>query len=386
MAGTRLKSEPASAVSVPRNAAAASETTNSEYRTRPSDLVIEAFLDHVRATGEPETFAGICRTPPPKGSRPVFLRRFDVDRKKRADGREAPCAICSPFSPKFLHNGYFTWYPDEAVIRAIGPECGDAVFGGSDYAEAKSVFDLAERERLAVEFLEKNLGKVLGMIVALQATRPAASEAHDIYLTFRRDAPTVQKKLRAIKAADGVLKVSIVRERGKEDEDEDRIDGPRGFGKRDSDFDSYDVTFGQVPDSALLHASFDPLKELDEIELLLAAMPKFTADYEAFKWICDQSASLEALEEAEQAMREAARRYVRLCGKLVSCAEFLSARLFESLDAWGRHADNPFNLEAYHEAGLFRLKHGRTYREREEARLWADMAKLKARGNWPGFD
>ena len=82
---------------VPRSELAASDIAI--YTTRPSESIILRFLDHVRMTGMPETFPTICRTPPPDGSPPRFLRRIDVDRKLRPDGDLAPCAICSPFSP-----------------------------------------------------------------------------------------------------------------------------------------------------------------------------------------------------------------------------------------------------------------------------------------------
>jgi hypothetical protein len=161
-----------------------------QYLSRPSESLVTAFLDHVRRTGAPETFPTICRTKPRAESRPMFLRRFDVDRRKRRNADKVPCPICSPNDPKFLHGGYFVWYPDEGVIRGIGPECGDTVFGGNLYAEAKNQFDREERERQAVEFLEKNLQKILSMIMALEAIRPAAQEAAKLYSDFKRAAPT----------------------------------------------------------------------------------------------------------------------------------------------------------------------------------------------------
>ena len=111
-------------------------TSEPPHRFRPAESVVQLFLEHVRRTAEPETFPTISHSMPRADSRPIFLRRFDVDRKKRPNGDMAPCPICSPNDAKFLNNGYLVWYPDEGVIRAIGPECGDTVFGGDQYAKA----------------------------------------------------------------------------------------------------------------------------------------------------------------------------------------------------------------------------------------------------------
>jgi hypothetical protein len=184
-----------------------------DFSNRPSNELIEAFLQHVRETGEPECFPSITTSKPAPNSRPVFLRQFSIERKRRRDGDMAPCPICSPASPKYLHDGYLAWYPDECVIRAIGPECGDAVFGGTQYAQAKTIFDLVERERLAVEFLQKNLPKALSMLVALRALEEPAAEAERLHQQLRKGGPRILAKLREMKSTGGAISVSIVREK-----------------------------------------------------------------------------------------------------------------------------------------------------------------------------
>ncbi len=91
---------------VSRSEGTPSETACNIYTTRPSDVIIERFLAHVRETGQPETFSTLCREPPSADSPPKFLRKFDVDRKLRPERDMAPCAICSPWKPKFLHDGF----------------------------------------------------------------------------------------------------------------------------------------------------------------------------------------------------------------------------------------------------------------------------------------
>jgi hypothetical protein len=370
---------------VSRGATGARLPTPGEFSTRPSDAVIDAFVQHVREAGEPESFPSITTTKPRSDSRPVFLRRFSIDRKKRRDGEMAPCPICSPESPKYLHDGYLTWYPDECAIRAIGPECGDTVFGGTQYAEAKAAFDLVERERVAVEFLHKNLPKALSMLVALTALEDAATEAERLHEQLRKSAPRIHAKLRQMKSAGGAISVSIVREKTKTKEDARSV-GPRGFGKADSDYDAIEEVFGHFPDTTALYAKFEPMKELRELLNKLTDLPQLRSSDEAFLWACDASESLERLEAAVAILHDCAAGYVRLAERLDRFAEFFSITLFDALDRWGNHEDSAFHLEAEAANGVFRLEHAARWNDRDRVVLRPDMAKLMRRGNLPAFE
>lgn len=354
------------------------------YPSRPDSTLIAAFLDHVRETGSPETFPTICRTKPPVNSKPEFLSYFDIDRKKRPNGDEAPCPICSPTSPKFLYDGCLVWYPDEGVIRAIGPECGDSIFGGTMYADARDRFDRTERERRASEFLERNYPKLLQMLVALEAIRPATLEAARLYADFKRKAPAIQKEFRKINNRDsGTLKVTVVQERVAND---NRVEGPRGFGKTDSEYDSHDEIIGQLPNCTLFLSRFDPVAERREIEDLLMAMPRFTSDYETFSWICDLSEQIETLEAAGDVLRRAAEMYARLVKRLDRVTMLFSNEVFQRLDAWGQHSANDFDLIALCDGTAFRLRHGGSVGGSEQVTFTPDLEKLRARMPWPVLD
>lgn len=356
-----------------------------DFSTRPSDALIDAFLQHVRDSGEPESFLSITTTKPKPDSRPVFLRRFSIERKRRRDGDMAPCPICSPASPKYLHEGYLTWYPDECVIRAIGPECGDTFFGGTQYAEAKTAFDLVERERLAVEFLHKNLPKALSMLVALRSLEDAAVEAERLHHQLRKDGPRIHARLRKIKLAGGAISVSIVREKARK-KDDARSVGPRGFGKADSDYDSTEEVFGHLPDTSALLAKFEPRAELQELIDALLELPQLQSGDQAFLWACDASESLDRLEGAVAKLRSCAGGYVRLTDRLDRFAEFFSETLFSQLHLWGQHEENMFNLAAEAGHGVFRLEHAERWNDRDCVTLRPDMSKLNRRGNLPGFE
>lgn len=357
----------------------------SDFSTRPSDALIDAFLQHVRNSGEPENFPSIAMTKPKPDSRPVFLRRFSIERKRRSDRDMAPCPICSPASPKYLHEGYLTWYPDECVIRAIGPECGDTVFGGTQYAEAKAAFDLVERERLAVEFLQKNLPKALSILVALRSLEDAAEEAERLHGQLRKDGPRIHARLRQIKSAGGAIGVSIVREKTRKRNDARSV-GPRGFGKADSDYDSTEEVFGHLPDTTALLAKFEPRAELQELIYALLELPQIQSGDEAFFWACDASESLDRLEAAVGKLRGCAGGYVRLADRLDRFAEFFSVTLFAQLHRWGQHEENTFDLAAEAGNSVFQLEHVERWNDRDRVTLRPDMAKLMRRGNLPGLE
>ncbi len=296
----------------------------------------------------------------------------------------APCPICSPNSPKFLHGGFLVWYPDEGVIRAIGPECGDTVLGGTLYAEALRDLELREHEEACVEFLRRNHHKLLQMVLALNAIRPATIEADRLYREFVRKAPAIQKELRKInRAGGGTLKVTIVNERG---EDEERPRGPRGFGKQDSDYDSHDAVIGQLPDSTLFLTRFDPIDERLAIEAHLSDIPDFISEYETFCWGCDLTENIAKLEAACATFRVATELYGRLSDRLDRVAAFFSDELFALLDAWGQHGANEFDLVAERDGSVYRLRHGRTGRDREEVSLNPNLDKLLVRLPWPELE
>jgi hypothetical protein len=381
MARPRAKDAAEAAPTVPRSEAAPSAESEAPYRFRPTEDDVARFLDHVRRTGQPETFATLCRSTPSALSRPVFLRQFSVERSRRPDGDEAPCPICSPNDPKYLHDAYLVWYPDEGVIRAIGPECGDSVFGGTAYAEAKGEFEIEERERRATDFIERNLPKVLAMVVALEVIRPAVLEAERLYSEFTGQAPRIHEKLRRVRGAGGLLEATTVFAlRG----------GPRGLGSAGA---SRVEVLGGLHDTSILMARLRLKRDWNAILTLLSAMPKTHSAEEAYLWMCDYVPRVEMMEKVVATLRRCSASYVKLVAQLDCFGSFFSRPLFHLLDEWGRHEGNDFNLSASVEGGAFGLRHrstiiryGRTCHVVEVLSTRPDLAALSVRGDWPGFE
>lgn len=94
-----------------------SRTPKPIFSTRPSLETIVSIKQLIRETREPWTDPNHTHTKPPKDSRPVYLGEFDLPR-----GYLTPCPCCSPNNFKF-GAGKIAWFPDEHVLRLIGPQC-----------------------------------------------------------------------------------------------------------------------------------------------------------------------------------------------------------------------------------------------------------------------
>lgn len=355
------------------------------HRTKPTDEWQRAFLDHVRNTGQPETFPDIERYPPPEGSRPYILCRFGVDRKKRPERDMAPCAMCSPFHEKCLEDLCLVWYEDEGAVRVIGPECGNGLDGGALLNAERRAFDRRQRQNRAERFLENNLPKIPAWISALHELRPSLAEAERLHRKFRHDHGAIAKKFRQIKnQAGGILSVSIEiartrtdqREDGAESDERDKRVGPKGFGKGPDAVDSYTEQFGVLNGATMFAANFEPLSDLDGLIALASALPELFSIEETFDWICEQE-SLEFFEQLVEQIRRIQVGFNRLVQHADSVISFFSLPHFDRLNAWGTHPECTFSLNATHAQGVFTLEH-----DARRARMKPDFDALAIRPPW----
>ncbi|HDZ72037.1 MAG TPA: hypothetical protein ENH55_04490 [Aurantimonas coralicida] len=103
----------------------------------PSPAVIQEIKAYVASTGEPHTWRGHTHSTPPEGSEVVYLDEFDVPTFGLKLDRVAPCPCCTPFHRKYKIGGKIAWFPNEAVIRLIGPQCYRSLNAeGHDIAES----------------------------------------------------------------------------------------------------------------------------------------------------------------------------------------------------------------------------------------------------------
>lgn len=131
------------------------------FADRPGPQVIEAFLAHVRASGDPTTWQWHSHTAPDKKAKPVLLKTFDIPEAFAKDPqRWARCPLCAPNFPKYKH-GALVWFPvsggGDGRLRAIGHECGARYFGKEVYRTARAVYQREQDEEAERAYLVRAL-------------------------------------------------------------------------------------------------------------------------------------------------------------------------------------------------------------------------------------
>ena len=153
------------------------------YRNRDAaEAVLTEIREHIKKTGEPHTWRHHTHSKPVKGSRIVYLGRFDLPSSHQAPDRYAPCPCCSPRAPKYSRDGKIAWFPDEHVIRIIGPDCFQTLNPEGHWAAVEQ-FDREEAEKRTISYLLQNLhlaAKIRGTILAAEPTLTAIDQVHEI--------------------------------------------------------------------------------------------------------------------------------------------------------------------------------------------------------------
>lgn len=156
------------------------------YRTRDAaQAVLREIKDHIKATGEPHTWRHHTHSKPVNGSRIVYIGEFDLPDNHQAPDRHAPCPCCSPRAPKFSRKGKIAWFPDEHVIRMIGPECFQTL-NPEGHWEAVEVFNREEAERRTIAYLVKNLHINVPARDVIQRALPILEAIDQVHTTLQR--------------------------------------------------------------------------------------------------------------------------------------------------------------------------------------------------------
>ncbi|MQV12176.1 hypothetical protein GHL01_00255 [Sinorhizobium meliloti] len=131
------------------------------FDTCPGDEVTEEVKAFIEAGNDPWLWHGHSHTPPPKnGTPPNYVGRFYLRKELVESKTWAPCPCCSPDHRKFgREGGLIAYFPDEKVIRLIGPDC----FGSLNHEGHESaIADLKrrEREKSELEYILRCVGRI----------------------------------------------------------------------------------------------------------------------------------------------------------------------------------------------------------------------------------
>jgi len=111
------------------------------------------LLQGIRITdGKPHLWRGHTHTKPSVGSKPVYLDEFDLPLANLKAGHLAPCPCCWSNHPKYGLSGKIAWFPDEAIIRLLGPDCF-AAMDQDAHAEALALMRQEKRRKQDIAYL-----------------------------------------------------------------------------------------------------------------------------------------------------------------------------------------------------------------------------------------
>jgi hypothetical protein len=155
------------------------------YRNRAAaDAVILEIKTHIKETGLPHTWRHHTHSKPVTNSRIVYLGQFDLPKSHQAPDRFAPCPCCCPTAPKYSRKGKIAWFPDEHVIRMIGPDCFQTL-NPEGHWEAVENFDREEAERHTISYLINNLHVAGEAIPVLTKTLPTLLAIDEVHQTLQ---------------------------------------------------------------------------------------------------------------------------------------------------------------------------------------------------------
>lgn len=155
------------------------------FPTRESaEAVLAAILAHIKTTGETHTCVFHTHTKPSRDAVPVYLAEFDLPERQRKAKRFAPCPCCWDEFGKFGF-GRVAWFPDERVIRIIGPDCF-ASLSPEGHRQARDRYELEREQKRNADFLLANVGRLPEVISVIQSAI-FVSTALELFHTLLHD-------------------------------------------------------------------------------------------------------------------------------------------------------------------------------------------------------
>ncbi|MDM9628530.1 hypothetical protein QTL95_21770 [Rhizobium sp. S152] len=136
----------------------AARSIKSQFDSPPDEVLIREIKDHIAATGETWTWWGHTHTNPAPGSNVYYADTFDIPRQARAAKLWIPCPCCSPNHRKF-GSGVIAYFPDEKVIRLIGPKCF-ATLNAAGHEEAMEGLRRRTKERQSLNYILNRIHKM----------------------------------------------------------------------------------------------------------------------------------------------------------------------------------------------------------------------------------
>lgn len=150
----------------------------------PSDDIVKEIREFVAETAKPYLWRGHTHNPPPIGSLPIYVEEFSLPPRCKPRSTWSPCPCCTPDTPKFKNEAKIAWFPKEAVIRLIGPDCYKTLDAGG-HADALIDLRRRQRERRDTEYLIAQIPRIASLKEALLSSIPIAQAADEFFPALR---------------------------------------------------------------------------------------------------------------------------------------------------------------------------------------------------------
>ncbi len=156
----------------------------------PGDDVVSDIWSFVELTGRPHLWHGHTHTKPTDGSSVYYVEEFSLPPSHHDRASWAPCPCCSPTAPKFRDRGKIAYFPNEKVVRLIGPECFASI-SGSNHAEAANDLRRRKADKDNILFLQSAEKVMTEASDQLKARARLASELDAVLPEMRAKLQTV---------------------------------------------------------------------------------------------------------------------------------------------------------------------------------------------------
>jgi hypothetical protein len=313
---------------------AASRTVKDWFPTRESaDAAIPAIRAHIKSTGETYTCFCHTHTKPDANAVPIYIGDFELPDRVREAKHFSPCPCCWDEFGKFGH-GKIAWFPDERVIRLIGPDCF-AALNPEGHAKAQAAFEIEQEQKRNTDFLLSNLPRLAEVVSVIERAATVA----DAIETFHAE---MQGKLSAVKLnlwqqvrRDGELTVTA-------QEKEFR----RGD---DGEMYSHDVevqkVFARLPGYQMLDPVLDPLSA--SLRTALGRIEPYNSGQEATAVI--EAMSDEKRREVAEILSRSVKRAKEKIAHIETLRKFTERVAINTLRNWGEQEGCPISCYCSHE-------------------------------------
>jgi hypothetical protein len=181
------------------------------FPDRPKPEVVKEIKDFIKATGTPHLWRGHTHTRPRKGAPIIYLGEFDLpDACHKFRERWAPCPCCVPRNPKYFRAGKIGYFPEEKVIRMLGPDCFRRL-NPEGHDRAYDDMRAEERREADINYLLSKLGDVPKLIAAVEHAIPVAQAVDTLGTTLRKEMDQVLHTKMWDHVREGQLRTSAVR-------------------------------------------------------------------------------------------------------------------------------------------------------------------------------